>query len=157
MRHKRAFVALFVAFIAAGYLSAQEDTGQQKPIPDRDIGLSRSSVFDVADPAVFHEEASDPGEKPVIPRAHIEAPPLVPHNVTEFLPITWEVNLCIECHLADEAGRSDGKPIPASHLTDLRNAPGEIGTSVVGARQVCVSCHVAQTDAEPLVGNLFRR
>jgi len=48
-------------------------------------------------------------------------------------------------------------PLPASHYTDLRNAPGKVGDTVTGARWVCTSCHVPQTDAKPLVGNRFTR
>ena len=155
MRHKR--VLLAVGLIAAGYLVAQEGTQEGKAIPDRDIGLSKSSVFDVANPETFNPEASFPGDEPLIPRVHAEAPPLVPHTVVDFLPISWDDNLCIECHLADEEGESDGKAMAASHLTDLRNAPDTVGTSVVGARYLCISCHVSRSDAAPLVGNGFRQ
>ena len=46
-------------------------------------------------------------------------------------------------------------PLPASHYTDLRRAPGARGKEVAGARWTCVACHAARTDAEPLVMNGF--
>ena len=37
--------------------------------------------------------------------------------------------------------------------TEIGRAPDIIGEESVGARWVCTSCHLAQTDAEPLVAN----
>lgn len=156
MTYKRAFLFLFLGLVAAGFLGAQDAKESPEAIPDKDLGLSKSSVFEVPSPEAVALETSDPGEEPVLSRPHAEAPPLVPHGVRDYLPITREDNLCIECHLANEAGESVGKPIPASHLTDWRNSPAEVGRSVVGARHVCVSCHVAQADNPLLVENAFR-
>ena len=36
-----------------------------------------------------------------------------------------------------------------SHLVDLRKAPGEMREEVIGARFVCVSCHVSRTLPPP--------
>jgi len=47
----------------------------------------------------------------------------------------------------------EATPIPRSHFTDRWNASEVDGEQVVGARWVCTSCHVAQTGAQPLVGN----
>ena len=48
------------------------------------------------------------------------------------------------------------EPAP-SRYADLRNAPDAAQESVVGARANCVACHVAQTAAQPLVGNEFAK
>jgi nitrate reductase cytochrome c-type subunit len=42
---------------------------------------------------------------------------------------------------------------PSSHQVDRRRSPEVIGEETVGARWVCTSCHVAQTDTKPLVAN----
>jgi nitrate reductase cytochrome c-type subunit len=64
------------------------------------------------------------------------------------------------CHnLPDMWGKKRDKgvatPIPQSHYTDLRKAPGKVGDKVVGARYNCNQCHVPQMNASPLVGNTF--
>ena len=58
---------------------------------------------------------------------------------------------CLDCHNADVAEDMGAVAVPASHRMDLRNSPGVVGDTVTGARLVCISCHVAQTGAEPLV------
>ena len=99
-----------------------------------------------------------PGEKAVLPRAFPDAPPMVPHGIQAFLPITRAENACLSCHGEAKVKRpGEPTPIPASHHVDYRNAPGKIGEKVSGARWVCTACHVQQTDARQLVGNRFVR
>jgi len=128
-----------------------------KPIPDKALGLSKTSVFEVPSPPAWKAEEAAPGEKPVPPRAFKEAPPVIPHAVADFLPITPAQNLCVDCHVVDgPKKKGEPTPVPASHFVDLRHAPEKKGDRVAGARSVCISCHVARTDAPPLVGNRYR-
>ncbi len=128
-----------------------------KPIPDRNLGLSRTSVFDVPAPPAYRDEASDPGEKPLPKRINREYPPVIPHSVADSLPITRSTNLCLDCHaVPGPKKKGEATPIPASHFVDLRHAPEAKGTQVVGARYVCISCHVPRTDAPALVGSSYR-
>jgi cytochrome c-type protein NapB len=76
--------------------------------------------------------------------------------VADFLPITPKQNACIDCHAVTEKKSGEPTPIPASHYTDYRNAPDRVEHEVVGARRVCVSCHVPTTGAPVLVENRFR-
>jgi len=123
--------------------------------PDSSIGLSRTSVFAVPEPPLVAPPAGAPGERPRYPRAFPGAPPRIPHAIQEFLPITREQNACFECHHRANAPESGAVPIPASHYRDTRRAPMAEREQIAGARQVCVSCHVPQTEAPPLVGNRF--
>lgn len=133
---------------------ASTQTGQEaeapppQSVPDTQIGLYKGSVFEVStpEPVVYVDNA--PGEKGVLPRQHADAPPVIPHDITDMLPITQSENLCVDCH----AG-GDGKAIPKSHFTDYRNAPDKVGEKLIGARYVCVSCHVQQSKSAPLVEN----
>ena len=124
-------------------------------ISDRDLGLSKTSVFEAASPPPVADNDSAPGEEPALPRAYPGAPPRIPHGIASLLPITRQDNFCIDCHLTDEKVEGGPTPIPASHKTDLRNSPEKAGERVVGARWFCVSCHVPVTGAAPLVGNGF--
>jgi nitrate reductase (cytochrome), electron transfer subunit len=128
-----------------------------KPIADRDLGLSKASVFDVPTPPAWQDEASAPGDQPPPPRIGRETPPVVPHAVGDFLPITTAQNLCVDCHvLAGPKKKGDPTPVPASHFVDQRRSPGTAGGKVAGARWVCISCHLPRTDAPPLVGSTFK-
>ena len=126
------------------------------PIPDASLGLSKTSVFDAPAPPPFKPNGSAPGELPVLPRPYALAPPIIPHGIADFLPIAPTQNACVDCHAVKEKAPGMPTPIPASHYTDARNAPGKPGETVVGARWVCTACHTPLTDARPLVGNAFR-
>jgi nitrate reductase cytochrome c-type subunit len=125
-------------------------------IPDTSLGLVPGSVFDTPTPPPVKPDESMPGERPVPPRPYTTAPPRIPHATGDFLPITRTQNMCIDCHAVKEKKPGEPTPIPASHYTDYRGAPDRVGPQVVGARYVCVSCHIGRTDAPELVGNRFR-
>jgi cytochrome c-type protein NapB len=128
-----------------------------KPVPDRNLGLSRTSVFDVPAPPAYRDEASDPGEKALPKRINREYPPVIPHSVADSLPITRSTNLCLDCHaVPGPKKKGEATPVPASHYLDLRRAPDAKGTQVTGTRYLCISCHVPRTDAPPLVGSRYR-
>ena len=126
------------------------------PIADASLGLAPGSVFDVLSPPVVKRNESAPGELPPPARPYATAPPRIPHGADDFLPITPKQNACLDCHGVKDKKAGEPTPIPASHYTDYRNAPDRVDTRVVGARYVCVSCHVATTDAPNLVENRFR-
>jgi cytochrome c-type protein NapB len=141
------------AVVAAALVTA----ASPKPIPDKDVGLSRTAPMEVAAPPKVKENDSSPGDRPVRPRAFPGAPPAVPHGVADLLPITREANACVDCHAVKERKKGEPTPLPPSHYVDLRNAPGKPGEKVAGARWVCVACHVPQQDVKPLVGSPFPR
>lgn len=124
-------------------------------IRDRDLGLSKTSVFEAPAPDAVEENQTDPGELPLIPPAYAGTPPRVPHNVVDLLPIRRDENWCLDCHLVDTKEEGEPTPIPASHFVDFRTGSKEPREEIVGARYVCVTCHVAPTGAEPLIENLF--
>ena len=125
-------------------------------IADRSVGLAPGSVFDAPSPPAVKANESAPGELPALPRPYAGAPPRIPHGVDDFSPITPKQNACLDCHGVKEKKAGDPTPIPASHYTDYRNAPDRVDARLVGARHVCISCHVATTDAPNLVENRFR-
>jgi cytochrome c-type protein NapB len=128
-----------------------------KPVSDRDLGLSRTSVFEAPAPPLYQDEASAPGEQPLPKRINRETPPVIPHSVADCVPITRSSNLCVDCHgVPGPKKKGEATPIPASHYVDLRRAPEAKGKQVAGARYVCISCHVPRTDAPPIVGSTYR-
>lgn len=124
------------------------------------MGLSKQSVFVVPEPKVYQESGQQAGQNKLLPRAYLNAPPQIPHDIADFLPITAQGNMCIACHnQPDQWGKKlkvgEARPIPQSHFTDLRNAPGKVTDQLIGARYNCNQCHVPQTNAKPLVENTF--
>lgn len=127
----------------------------QSGIPDDAIGLSPVDVRDTAIPDPVPQNTSDPGDEPTRPPAYAGSPPVIPHGIDDFLPITPSDNMCIDCHQVDEKVAGEPTPIPPSHFVDLRNAPDATRNDVAGARYNCVACHALHRDAQPLVENDF--
>ncbi len=144
-----------LGFVTMCWVAALAYSSMQEGTPDEEMGLSKTSVFDVPAPPAANENASDPGDNALQPRSNPDGPPVVPHAVADYLPITRGDNLCLDCHFIEDAGEGDPVPIPESHYVDYRNEPGERRDSPAGARYYCLSCHLAQTDAPTLVGNQF--
>jgi len=124
------------------------------------MGLSKGSVFDQPTQKVYGTKAKQPGENKVLSRAYPGAPPQIPHDISNFLPITAQSNMCIACHTRpDQWGKPREKgmptPIPQSHYTDQRNAPDKVTDHLINVRYNCNQCHVPQMDARPLVKNTF--
>lgn len=159
MRHAlTAALCLSLAACSAARPTAAPPAAKAPPVRDRDLGLSKTSVFEVPSPPAWKAEDSAPGERtPPPPRLGPQIPPVVPHGVADLLPITREQNACVDCHqVAGPKKAGEPTPLPPSHFVDERNAPGQAGEKVAGARWVCMSCHVPRTDAPPLVGNGYR-
>ena len=148
-------VMALVAAVLSCAGATKTDTSSQPAVPDREVGLSKESVFDTPTPAPVVQNTIYPGEQAVAPAEFEGSPPVISHTVVDFVPITADDNMCIECHALEEAGEGDPTPIPVSHYTDLRNDPGTVTNEVVGARYRCTACHASQTDAAPLVENRF--
>ncbi len=152
---KRLAIAFALTAGCAASRPPPPDLAQAAAVPDRVLGLSKTSASDVPAPPPIKENTSSPGERPALPRAYPGAPPRIPHGIRDLLPITRDGNACVDCHAVKEKKPGEPTPIPASHYTDLRREPGKPGDHVLGARWVCISCHVPQTGAAPLVKNRF--
>ncbi len=98
---------------------------------------------------------SDRGAGPLRGGPYSLPPPVITHTLEGMVPITQATNECLECHAVEEKEPGEPTPVPASHYIDLRRTPETTQDEAVGSRYNCVVCHVAQTDAPPLVANLF--
>ena len=130
-------------------------------ITDKDLGLSKTSVFESPEspPVVYSDKF--PGSSERLPRAYLNAPPQIPHDIESFIPVKTGNNMCLGCHNRPDAmGQKPQKGIPTampvSHYTDLRNAPDKVRKQPVGARFNCTQCHVPQATDKPLVENTFK-
>lgn len=152
MRHSTLAALMIVALLLTGTAG---DKGGDAGIPDKEIGLSKVSVFDVAVPDKVQRNHSEPGDLAAVPAGFPEQPPVIPHGVGDFNPITFAENECMDCHAVAEKEEGEPTPIPHSHYIDFRNAPEAVQEEVVGARYNCASCHVSPGDNKPLVSNTF--
>jgi cytochrome c-type protein NapB len=151
---KTTIVTVSIVILAIGCSVLDRDSGTEPgtPVADSELGLSKASVFEVTAPEPVVWKGDIPGTNKLLPRANKEAPPRIPHDTRDQLPITFEDNVCIECHT--EKDPEDKTPrIPESHYVDLRRAPGKVAGRVEGARYQCMACHVPQSGAPPLVRN----
>lgn len=142
------YTGLFLA------LGACATVGQ--PISDESMGLSKTSVFHDPAPAAFDYPAERPGAGTRHEQSYHTAPPMIPHDISAFVPVTQAKNLCLGCHQnAAMAGQAVPKgvptPMPVSHYTDV--ASGKLD----GSRAVCTLCHAPQAKVEPLVENRLGR
>ena len=55
------------------------------------------------------------------------APPMIPHPIAAYIPITPEKNVCVMCHIPGEPGMKVAKgsptPLPPSHVSDGKVIP----------------------------------
>ena len=123
---------------------------------DDQMGLSQTSVFDDPSPPAFDYPATDPSASQTLPRAWDGAPPQIPHNIDDFVPISADSNSCVRCHdkpalMGKKKIKGIPTPMPASHY--VKADDGKL--SRAGARYVCTQCHAPQADVGDLIGNTF--
>ena len=128
-------------------------------ISDASLGLSKTSVFDDPAPAAFEYIDTKARKSKAMPRSFHGAPPQVPHEMEEMLPITRDDNQCLECHdRPDKIGvaeRRGGAPMDELHYSVRGEAGSEDGWKLSGSRYNCNQCHVPQAEVTPLVSNEF--
>ena len=143
------------AVLVALGLSLPAMAVQDVAIPDDQLGLSKTSVYDVPDPEVVTYGAQDPGTvgKRAV-RSYNTAPPMIPHTTKDMVPITRESNLCKDCHVQpDMIGQKiePGIPVPApvSHYVNVKKGDLHMG------RYNCTQCHREQAEVKLLVESVF--
>ena len=87
------------------------------------------------------------------PRDFVQQPPLIPHTTSGY-QVTKNFNKCMDCHGWSRAAASGATKVGITHF---RNREGQELDNVSPRRYFCTQCHVAQTDAKPLVENTFQR
>lgn len=90
---------------------------------------------------------------PPIPRDYVQQPPLIPHKV-EGYEVTKNFNKCMDCHSWSRYQEFKATKVSLTHFKDRDG--GEL-SNISPRRYFCQQCHVPQTDAKPLVENVFKR
>ncbi|HEX8990015.1 MAG TPA: nitrate reductase cytochrome c-type subunit [Rhodocyclaceae bacterium] len=102
----------------------------------------------------YAQRAPNADMSALIPRTFKGQPPLIPHEVEKYLPITMEENDCLDCHISDDFKGRKMPRIGDSHFSKTEKEP-DGSPKVNMSRWQCNSCHVPQVDAPPLVDNTF--
>lgn len=94
------------------------------------------------------------GQPVLVERTFVGQPPVVPHAIDLYVPLTMEENACLDCHLTDELRGQKVPKVGKSHFS--ATAKRKDGSPAVEmSRFQCDSCHVPQVDAPPLVDSRF--
>lgn len=145
-------------------------------VSEESLGLRKTDIHaeDGTVAAKTEYRSAQAGTSTKIKRAYQDAPPMIPHDVSDFLPITRENNACTGCHAPEIAPAMGATPIPPSHYLDMRprhicdgkkfkkridNMKNETDvkplTHLSQARYNCSQCHAPQSQGNPSVENLF--
>lgn len=100
------------------------------------------------DPERIKDPVKDQG---IQDRQYIHQPPLVPHQVRGY-EVDLKVNRCLSCHGWKNAA---ARKAPRVSPTHFETRDGMTLGDISPRRYFCMQCHVPQTDAKPLVDNVF--
>jgi len=136
------------AFIVALTLVVTSSAAWAGGVPDIH-SLRGDLALDAPSSQTTAKEWQD-GEGKIL-RNYAQQPPLVPHSTEDF-PITREDNSCLSCHNWNSEMPGATK-VAVSHFVNRDN---EALANISPNRYFCTQCHVPQTDAKPLLPNIFR-
>ena len=137
-------LAASMLVIGASYVQAQPET------PVKIESLRGGTPLDTDNPATNYRQERD---HPVAERDFVQQPPLIPHTTNGY-QITKNYNKCMDCHAWQKTKESGATKVSVTHF---RTRDGVEIDSVSPRRYFCTQCHVAQSDAKPLVGNSYTR
>jgi cytochrome c-type protein NapB len=84
-------------------------------------------------------------------RNYPDQPPVIPHAI-EGYALDLNANKCLSCHTRKFSEQSQAPMISVTHYQDR---DGNTLGGVAPRRYACLTCHVPQTTASPLVPNSF--
>jgi nitrate reductase (cytochrome), electron transfer subunit len=79
-------------------------------------------------------------------------PPTIPHSIDNY-QVDKNYNRCLMCHTRANAAKFNAPAIAASHYV---TRSGQVLAEISPRRYFCTQCHVPQTNAKPLVGNIYQ-
>jgi len=102
----------------------------------------------------YHAPAPIPGKVKTFKKSFVTAPPMIPHSVEGMLPITKDKNMCLNCHMPENAKALGVTPMPEDHFIDNFEGGKKI-KRVAGSRWFCTTCHTPQANIPVAVENKF--
>ena len=169
-------VAASLLIVGCGEATPAKDAKIEPTVTEASLGLRNTNLYAEDDTISDKTEyrSADAGTSTKIKRAFQDAPPMIPHNVTDYLPITIGNNACTGCHMPEVASSMGATPIPKSHFLDMRpkhfydgvkfeksidNMKNETSVKQIAdlssARYNCSQCHAPQSQGDLAVENTF--
>jgi nitrate reductase cytochrome c-type subunit len=76
-----------------------------KTFYEEELGIRKEPLSDEDITVPTHGETTkkEPGESTRFTRSFENSPPLIPHDITGMLPLAESDNICLGCHMPDEA------------------------------------------------------
>jgi cytochrome c-type protein NapB len=147
--------ALVAGFIFAGCQSTTATTTSSKPVKVTGIRDANLNADSQNLPTIqYTDTAPVPGKVKTFKKSFVTAPPMIPHSVQGMVPIKVGNNMCLNCHMPENAKAMGVTPIPSSHFVD--NFDGNKKTSkLAGSRYFCTTCHTPQAKLDPVIENKF--
>ncbi|MCX6074987.1 MAG: nitrate reductase cytochrome c-type subunit [Campylobacterales bacterium] len=158
--------------ISGVYAASNSSAG----IDEKDLGIRKTEVYSedntVPDGTNYHSEARGTSKK--IQRAYVNAPPMIPHDISDLDEIDKNNNACLGCHMPDVAITMGATPIPKTHFTNFRpavetdvedNFKSESNDKIIKkdlhgvlwqALYNCTQCHAPQTQGKLQVESNFK-
>ena len=102
----------------------------------------------------YNAPAPIPGQVKPYEKSFVTAPPMIPHSVDGMVPIKAGKNMCLNCHLPQNAKALGVTPIPESHFIDNFKGGKKI-KKLAGSRYFCTTCHTPQANVPVAVENKF--
>ncbi len=154
---RRASVRLLALLAVIISMSMLLSCAMTKSYTEEDLGLRHETLYDEGTTVPVHGEPGreEPGTSTKFERSFENSPPLIPHDITGMLPLARTENICLDCHMPEEAVSMGATPIPVSHLFDL-DTGRDLGGKLDGSRFNCMQCHVIQNKLSPAVKNIFK-
>lgn len=135
----------------------------EKPVSDaiqaKDTGLSKSLISkDTKEAPKTVYKGKEPGKNRVLPRSFEGAPPMIPHDISDYLPIVRGNNSCTDCHLNPSRHwmMQNITLVPDNHLIVRKGNRVKNRRKLHPRKYNCTQCHAAQSHAKPLVENKFK-
>lgn len=141
--------SLAIATLIASVIGCASTTG---PTPMR--GAAVPAPDKAPEIKQYAEKVPGVGQPKLIARTFIGQPPMVPHTVEKYVPLTIEENACMECHQTAEIRGQKIPQIGQSHFSKtVKTKAGKPALEM--SRFQCDTCHVPQVDAKELVDSKF--
>ncbi|WP_456488512.1 nitrate reductase cytochrome c-type subunit [Caminibacter pacificus] len=102
----------------------------------------------------YHAPAPVPGKVKPFKKSFVTAPPMIPHSIKGMVPIKVGKNMCLSCHMPQQAKALGVPAIPKDHFVD--NFEGDkVKPKIAGSRYFCTTCHAPQAKLDPVIENKF--
>lgn len=125
-------------------------------VTEEELGLRKVDLYseDTVKPDETKYGTKAAGSSKKIERAYENAPPMIPHDISDLGEISKDSNPCKDCHMPEVAPSMKATPIPMSHFMNFRT--GEKLNDLYQGRFNCSACHAPQSQSKELVKNTFK-